>query len=143
MLLVSLNKDLYDNTCILNVLQYILYNVPIHRHNVPFYQHCYVVVPPTCVHFKVPAHHKVTSVHVYEFVHVATCYTVYSWQTIAAPYVCVRCVLWVSFSCWYLWCYCVLACRVPLASSPGPSQFFNVTCRKTGGPGTRCHVRHV
>ena len=29
------------------------------------------------------------------------------------------------------------------ASSPGHSQFFNVTCRKTGGPDIRSHVTNV
>ena len=30
---------------------------------------------------------------------------------------------------------------IPVASSPGHTQFFNVQRRKTGGPGTRPHVR--
>ena len=33
--------------------------------------------------------------------------------------------------------------ELPIASSPGPFQFFNVTCWKTGGPGTRLHVLDV
>ena len=34
-------------------------------------------------------------------------------------------------------------CMRMLASSPGHSQFFNVTCSKTGGPGIRSHVTYV
>ena len=56
-----------------------MYNVPI---CVPFSNTVSYTQTLTCVR---PAHHRVTSAYVYEFVHVATHYTVYSWQSIDAP----------------------------------------------------------